>query len=239
MTQHEFGKTAGGLHEKIVELLDSESRGRLLDAPAGEGELSYLLQNKGFDVVAGDIDASVVKAKNVAIQKMDLNATFPFADSTFDYCLNVEGLEHLENPFHTIREFSRVLKPGGKLIMTTPNVLNIFSRLRYGLIGFHAHFGDYYLDEKNFYTLHINPVGFPEIAFAVKRCGLVIEEMATNRNVLGERSWLEGVGLRGLEMLIRAVTLRKVRPGPIRDGLLSPVLLQGEILIIKCAKPKG
>ena len=237
MDQCEFGKTADGLHDKVMELLDKLPRGRLLDAPAGTGELSYLLQKQGFDVVAGDIDESVVKARNVQIKKLDLNGLFPFEDSAFDYCINVEGLEHLENPFHTLREFSRVLKPGGVLIMTTPNVLNVFSRLRYVLIGFHANFGDYYMDERNFYTLHINPVGFPEIAFAVKRCGLAIEKITTNRNAFHQRGWLGQLGLRGLQMLIRAATLRKVRPGPIRDGLLSPAILQGEILIIKCVKP--
>ena len=179
----DFGYTAGGLHERILELLDKEDRGLLLDAPSGIGELSHLLKEKGFDVIAGDIDEDVIQAKDVQFKQLDLNTTLPFTDNSLDFVINVEGLEHLENPHHTIKEFSRVLKSGGKLVMTTPNVLNIFSRVRYFLIGYHEHFGEYYTDEDNFYVLHINPVGFPEIDFALRKTDLVIEQVTMNQDV--------------------------------------------------------
>lgn len=48
---------------------------------------------------------------------------FPYEDYTFDVVLYCEIIEHLlMNPVHTLREIHRVLKPGGRAIVTTPNV---------------------------------------------------------------------------------------------------------------------
>jgi SAM-dependent methyltransferase len=48
---------------------------------------------------------------------------FPFADGQFDLVLFCEIIEHLQNdPVGVIRQIKRVLKPGGRLILTTPNV---------------------------------------------------------------------------------------------------------------------
>ncbi len=59
---------------------------------------------------------------------------FPFADETFDLVLCCEILEHLLiNPSHMLYESHRVLRPGGRLLVTTPNVLqwrNVFALLR-------------------------------------------------------------------------------------------------------------
>jgi len=56
---------------------------------------------------------------------------FPFESSTFDVVLFCEVLEHLTmSPSHTISEIHRVLKTGGLLLLSTPNVTNIINRLR-------------------------------------------------------------------------------------------------------------
>lgn len=52
--------------------------------------------------------------------------TFPYADDSFDVILFCEILEHLlTDPVHTLTEIRRVLKPGGTLIVTTPNVARL------------------------------------------------------------------------------------------------------------------
>ena len=230
------GYTAYGLHERTLELLDKEHRGLLLDAPSGTGRLSHLLKEKGFDVIAGDINEDVVQTENIRFKKIDLNQNLPFDDSSLDFVVNVEGLEHLENPHHVIREFSRVLKLQGKLIITTPNILNIFSRLRYFLIGYHEYFGDYYSNEDNFYVLHINPVGFPEIDFALRKNGFVIEEITLNQDVRKVRGLLLRIFLNICGSITKAATKWKVQDDRIKDYLLSKPLIFGEILIIKCCK---
>ena len=51
---------------------------------------------------------------------------FPFADATFEVVVFGEVLEHMTNdPMHALREIARVLKPGGLLVLTTPNVARI------------------------------------------------------------------------------------------------------------------
>ncbi len=56
---------------------------------------------------------------------------FPYPDDSFDVVLFCEMLEHmLMDPMHTLREIHRVLKPGGALVLTTPNVARIENVLR-------------------------------------------------------------------------------------------------------------
>jgi SAM-dependent methyltransferase len=62
----------------------------------------------------------------------------PYEDSSFDGILHSEGIEHIDNQIAVLREFHRILKPGGILIVTTPNVLNFEGRLGLLLTG-HAH----------------------------------------------------------------------------------------------------
>lgn len=45
----------------------------------------------------------------------------PFPDNTFDTVLMIEVIEHVEGDDQALREIRRVLKPGGVLVMTTPN----------------------------------------------------------------------------------------------------------------------
>src|SRR5260370_32500224 len=65
----------------------------------------------------------------------DLNQTFPFEDATFDVAMAVEILEHLENPRSFLRELARVLKPGGRAIVSTPNLTSLLSRVLFAACG--------------------------------------------------------------------------------------------------------
>jgi ubiquinone/menaquinone biosynthesis C-methylase UbiE len=67
---------------------------------------------------------------------VNLNAPLPFKDATFDGVNLVEVIEHVEHQPQLIREIGRVLKPSGVVVISTPNVLNMFSRLRFLFTGF-------------------------------------------------------------------------------------------------------
>lgn len=73
----------------------------------------------GFDADPQEID--------LAYQNANLElATLPFEENSFDMVLFCEVLEHLTvDPLHAMRELKRVLKPGGRLILTTPNAARI------------------------------------------------------------------------------------------------------------------
>jgi len=227
---------APGLYLKVLSLIGEEKRGYVLDAPAGTGELSRCLKERNFGVLAADINQVAFKGTDIEFKRVDLNKEFPFNDFSFDHAICVEGIEHLENPYHIISEFSRVIKKGGALVLTTPNILNIFSRLRYLLTGYYEYFGGYYASKENFYVFHINPVGFPELEYILGKSGFEIERIATNRSNLFKKSPVLVMSILFLLPLINIVTRLKVKDRRMRELFLSKEILMGELLILKCRK---
>ena len=119
-----------------VDLFLQKPRGRVLDIPAGRGgrESAHLLR-LGFQVIAVDLFLKRHESGQLPGVRADANQFFPFRDGCFDYVLSREGIEHLEDQASYIRDCARVLKPGGEIVLTTPNVLNLRSRLTYFLAG--------------------------------------------------------------------------------------------------------
>ena len=103
-------------HDKVVEMMEKEPRGKVLDVPTGTGVLAGRLKGMGFEVSCCDINASYFSIPDLSIDIGDLNKTLPYPDSSFDYLVCLDGIEHTENPFNTIREFRRVLKGRRKVI---------------------------------------------------------------------------------------------------------------------------
>ena len=108
--------------------LQSLSPGKILDCPAGTGWLRTELAKDGWDYHGADLYTNPdIPQFKVA----DMNARYPWDDGEFDVITCLEGIEHIENYHHMMRECSRILRPGGSLILSTPNPLNIKSRRRY------------------------------------------------------------------------------------------------------------
>ncbi len=121
--------TEENIHRVVRDLLKDEKRGLLLDIGAGTGALSKKLQEDGFDVIACDLQTQNFLPKDIPFQAADLNKTFPFEENTFDYVTGTEVIEHLENPWHLVRELHRITKPNGVVILSTPNLHNWYVRL--------------------------------------------------------------------------------------------------------------
>ncbi len=117
------------------ELFSSMPAGTILDIPAGDGVESRELAAMGFRPVLADLFAPAHGFDGLRFVEADANRFFPFRSESFDYVLSREGIEHLEYQAQFIRECARVLKPGGRLVLTTPNVLHLHSRLSYLLSG--------------------------------------------------------------------------------------------------------
>src|SRR5438094_7319521 len=128
------------IHDTVVGILAALPRGALLDAPAGEGALAARLIAAGFEVSCADLYPEIFRLSGVEIKQGDLNRDLPFDYESFDYVTCLEGLEHIENPQQAIREFARVLRPGGHLISSVPNILNIEERLKWLIYGYTSHF---------------------------------------------------------------------------------------------------
>jgi 2-polyprenyl-3-methyl-5-hydroxy-6-metoxy-1,4-benzoquinol methylase len=228
-------KNAQGTQEKVLSILQSMPPGRLLDAPAGEGALSQRLF-ESHDVVAIDIDENYFKLSGVSFKKVDLNQPLPFDECSFDFVVSVEGIEHLENPFLCIREFARVLKPGGSLIISTPNIMSIKSRTRFFFYSYYDFFRFISLDKSFRHGLpeyehqHINPMTFMELRYAMQKSGLGIVNVHTNRYVKAKR-W--GIIYPIIKSAVISLTRKKA---PDDDHLVSREILEGEILIIHAIK---
>ncbi len=154
--------------------------GRVLDIPCGAGAFAHRLGEAGYEAVAADI-VSNLEFPDVDFREADMNARLPLEDASLDAVVSIEGIEHLERPFDFVRECVRVLRPGGYLLITTPNISALRSRWRWFLTGFHNK-AKYPLDERNPAPHHhINMLSYPALRYMLHSNGLRIETVATNR----------------------------------------------------------
>jgi len=122
---------APGVPDDAIALLLDHLRppARILELGAGSGAFTKRLLEPGFDVEAADLDPTGWPHEHVPLHVVDLNTgPWPFADAAYDGIVAVEVIEHLENPSSFLRNARRHLRPGGTLLLTTPNVVSLASR---------------------------------------------------------------------------------------------------------------
>src|SRR3954469_5033062 len=121
------GRTKG---KQIALDLVPDGAGRTaLDVGARAGVQTEWLRARGYTVTP--IDADPVTPDCL---KVDANQRLPFDDAAFDLVWCSEVIEHLEDPAFALNELRRVTKPGGLLLLTTPNSYAWLFRL-IGLFG--------------------------------------------------------------------------------------------------------
>jgi ubiquinone/menaquinone biosynthesis C-methylase UbiE len=187
-----------GAHECVEEILRDSTRGRLLDVPAGHGALAVRLKEIGFEVSGCDLYPQIFDAQNIEIKAGDLDGRLPYDDQAFGYVVCIEGLEHIENPANAIREFSRVLKPGGTLVVSVPNIMNIEERLKWLFAGYTSHFKPLSPEARSAIAreyggmeevaLHVNPIGYSEVRYLLEKSGFELESVHVDRKK--KNSWL-------------------------------------------------
>jgi SAM-dependent methyltransferase len=134
---HPFSNmAASGVHAKALSLAENylKKDSKILVAGSGEGGLEYQLLEKKLDasqISAVDIDPGQYKISAVKCQYCDLNGRIPFNDKSFDVCFSIEVIEHLNNPQNMIDEAHRILRPDGRLYLSTPNLHSIAQKLRF------------------------------------------------------------------------------------------------------------
>jgi len=215
---------AHGVHEKVIECVTNVmSTGDVLDVPAGQGALAKDLEGLGFRVFPADLARDNMVYRNGRCMQVNVDNPLPVKDEAFDCVVCVEGIEHVENPFFLVREMARVLRGGGHLVITTPNVMTIKSRLRFLL---YSHL-DYFRDFGCPPSAHLLPVSYPQMRVILDRCGLTVQAVKTNRHV---KKWPHVHAL--LKPLIRHKTSRRY----IDPFYVSDTLLEGDILIFVARK---
>jgi SAM-dependent methyltransferase len=186
-------KILGAVLRKIREMFP-QVHGKYLDIGSGHGQLIPLVSRE-FDVVATacDYTKELMRVAGITVDVVDLNnQALPYCDATFDLVTCTEVIEHIEHYRHTIREIYRVLKPGGLFVLTTPNVLNLRSRIRYLLFGFFSLFGPLHIHESQLYLTggHINPVSYFYVAHALSDAGFINVNASIDKRQRASILWL-------------------------------------------------
>ena len=226
--------------KRVSALRGPNTRLNILDAPCGEGALAFVLQEKGINVRALDIEGTAAALLGDAFQIADLNQKLPLPDKSFDLVVSVEGIEHLENPQSFLREVNRVLKDDGRLILTTPNIVSLRSRMRFFGSGF-FHRDSMPLNETARHGLHhIGLRSFPQLRYDLHTLGFHLEEV--DATYIKPVSYLYGIFIPWM-FLYTLIAFRrerdriqKKRNWKILRTLYSSALLFGENLVLVARK---
>jgi len=141
-----LGKAHDRIHRTAARLLEARGAGGLLlDAGCGTGDLWGLVSRRFASCIGVDAVRYPGLPEDVRFVPANLDAPFPVEDATADTAAAIEVIEHLENPRAFVRELVRVTKPGGWIVITTPNQLSALSLLCLATKGSFAAFqnGDY------------------------------------------------------------------------------------------------
>lgn len=107
--------------EWISRYINISGKLKVLDIGSGAGWYSMYLASKGCDVVAIDKNPLFQEKENLKIIRADLESKIDLPDETFDCILAWDIIEHLEKEEQIIKEIFRLLKKGGRLLMSVPN----------------------------------------------------------------------------------------------------------------------
>lgn len=232
------------IHETVEKILQNEPRGTILDVPSGEGALALRLKNLGFSVSCADLYPQIFKLEELENRQGNLDAELPFSNNSFDYIVCVEGLEHIENPANAIREFFRLLKENGTLIVSIPNIMNIEERLKWLFNGYTSHFKP--LSQQSLdgishefsgmeeIALHVNPIGYSELRYLLEKNGFELLETTFDKKKKNSWLYLPIVGIVRLANLFISKEKRQNRWTTELNS--NEVLLGGNTLIFKARK---
>ena len=132
-----------GIHQAFWPYFVENTKGekiKVLDCGAGHGAFTKELHEAGYDVSACDLFPEIYHYDKVECKQADVTVKLPFDDNTFDAIVAMEIMEHIQDHEVFFNEANRILKSGGSVYISTPNILSLKSRIRFMFTGFYYSF---------------------------------------------------------------------------------------------------
>ena len=119
-----------GIHAYVfpyIKKMGNLSGKTVLDIPSGDGRATNIFKEQGAKVISLDIFPRT--EKSYTSQYGDMGGDLEIDDNSIDIIICQEGIEHVSDQYSLLKEFNRILKKDGELIITTPNISNIRSKV--------------------------------------------------------------------------------------------------------------
>lgn len=128
------GQTGGFYYEKLEFIKQNiKSKKIVLDVGCNDGYVGEALIKEGNTVYGIDIvdkDLKLAKKRGLKVSNVDVETQeFPYGNNFFDVVILADIIEHVFDTDALLKKSARVLKKGGKLIITTPNIASLGRRL--------------------------------------------------------------------------------------------------------------
>ncbi len=228
-------------------LADIPDEGKtLLDVSCKEGDVLASLQQRRFALRGTNFEASGPDRGGVPIDYgVDLRERLPYGDASFDVVLLVEVIEHLSDHQAALGELARILKPGGSLILTTPNVMRLNSRVHFMLSGYHKtkrRFIPFETPLEHAHRFHNYPIELPILYYLCKQNGLHPERLGHSKVKLYSRFLLATLGFPVMVYTWYTLGIREKNPHQRRENrkllrwLCHPRLLMEDNLVLRLRK---
>ncbi len=228
-------------------LADIPDEGKtLLDVSCKEGDVLASLQHRRFALRGTNFEARGSDKNGIPIDYgVDLRERLPYDDASFDVVLLVEVIEHLSDHQAALGELARVLKPGGSLILTTPNVMRLNSRVHFMLSGYHKtkrRFIPFETPLNHAHRFHNYPIELPILYYLCKQNGLGLECMGHSKVKLYSWFLLATLGLPVTAYTWYTLWIREKNPNRRQENrkllrwLCHPRLLIEDNLVLRLRK---
>jgi SAM-dependent methyltransferase len=226
----------------------------IVDFGAGLGYMSnrvaHWIETGGGDpkkqFTACDLDPAQFRCGKVRCVGIPPDSTFPSNIQSADLIYSVEVLEHLPRPYDFFANAYAALKPGGYLLVTTPNLLHMTARMGLLFQGYQTMFAPPSAKPENAGRIcgHIMPLGYGQIHAGLRKAGFTDLTLHIDRAKRGAQIlyWLYWPWL----MLGSRVALRRLQrvdpplyeeTGAIMEALNGRVLSTARSCIVMARKP--
>lgn len=169
--------------------IKSEMKDKIvIDIPAGNGVTTEILLELEAKVEPFDLFPEYFMLNNIECKRADIMEKIPVADNYADWVVCQEGIEHFSDQLKAFKEFNRILKIEGKLLITTPSYSNLSAKISYLLFESETikqmppnEIDDIWMSDKaiteELYHGHIFLLGVQKLRILAKLAGFRIKEI--------------------------------------------------------------